>query len=61
MAAAIQEQRPHRANGKLALHVLEVLDALELSSRSGKHVEINSTCEQPTPLPKGSNEGVFLN
>ena len=32
--------RPHRANGDLALHVLEVLDAFERSSVEGRHVMI---------------------
>lgn len=60
MAAAIREKREHRANGKLALHVLEVLDALERSSKAGTHIEIGSLCEQPQPVPKGDDERVFL-
>ena len=35
MAAALHQGRPHRANGDLALHVLEVLDAFERSSVEG--------------------------
>lgn len=60
MAAAIREKRDHRANGKLALHVLEVLDALEQSSRTGTHVKIGNLCEQPLPVPQGEDESVFL-
>jgi hypothetical protein len=32
MAAAIRVGRPHRVDGSLALHVLEVLDSFEHSS-----------------------------
>ncbi len=59
MVAAIRHARPHRASGKLALHVLEVLDAFERSSSEGRHVMIESTCERPEPLPRGKGEDVF--
>jgi predicted dehydrogenase len=50
MAQAIREGRPHRCSGDLALHVLEVLTALERSAREGAHVSIVSRCERPSPL-----------
>ncbi|MDO8777683.1 MAG: Gfo/Idh/MocA family oxidoreductase [Burkholderiaceae bacterium] len=59
MAAAIDHGRVHRANGALALHVLEVLEAFERSSFSGAHVTIESSCEQPDALPLGAGEEVF--
>jgi predicted dehydrogenase len=59
MAAAIREGRPHRANGDLALHVIEVLDGLTRSSVEGRHVEIESRCERPDPVPLGRGEEVF--
>jgi len=59
MAMAIRSDRPHRASGDLALHVLEVLEALEASSRSGQFVSIRSRCERPEPVPLGSDESVF--
>lgn len=60
MARAIREGRPHRANGDFALHVLEVLEALERSSVEGRHIRIESICERPEPVPLGSNEEVFV-
>lgn len=60
MAAALHEGRTHRANGDLALHVLEVMDAFERSSVEGRHVMIESPCERPEPLPLGAGEEVFL-
>ena len=59
MAMAIRGERPHRASGELALHVLEVLEALETSSRSGQFVHMGTTCLRPEPVPAGSDESVF--
>jgi len=60
MAAALRQGRAHRANGDLALHVLEVLDAFERSSVEGRHVMIETPCERPAPLPLGTGDEVFL-
>ena len=43
LAAAIAEQRPHRATGAHAAHVVEILDAVETSRREGTAVEVTST------------------
>jgi predicted dehydrogenase len=51
MAHAIRSGRPHRASGELALHALEVMEAFQLSSDSGRHVTIASRPERPAPLP----------
>ena len=59
MAMAIRGERPHRASGDLALHVLEVLEAFETSSRSGQFVRMGTTCLRPEPVPAGSDESVF--
>lgn len=59
MAAAISQGRAHRANGALALHVLEVLEAFERSSIMGAHITMESTCEQPDAVPLGAGEEVF--
>ena len=59
MALAIQDNRPHRASGELAMHVLEVLEAFEASSRSGQFVTIQTTCQRPAPVPLGLDESVF--
>jgi hypothetical protein len=56
MAAAVRDNRPHRASGELAMHVLEVLDAFERSSTEGRHVMIETSCERPKPLPLGKDE-----
>lgn len=51
MAQAVLENRSHRANGDLALHVLEVMSAIEDSSQQGKHILIQSQPQRPEPMP----------
>ena len=57
MANAIAAKRPHRANGELAFHVLDVMLAFQDASESERHVEIESACERPAPLPLGLRPG----
>jgi predicted dehydrogenase len=57
MAHAIRSNRPHRASGALAFHVLEVMEAFERSSKSGGFVSIESRPERPAPLPLGLQTG----
>jgi len=49
--------RPHRVNGELAYHVLDVMLAFEDASIAGQHVAIQSTCAQPAALPVGLKAG----
>lgn len=49
MARAIREGRPHRAQGALAYHVLDVMVAIAESGRQGEFVTVDSTVE-PAPL-----------
>lgn len=44
MARAIREKRPHRANGRLALHVLEIMQAVHDASDQGRHQDLATTC-----------------
>jgi len=57
MAKAIIDDRPHRASGELALHVLDVMTAFDRSSEAGRHIEIDSTCDRPAALPAGLKPG----
>ena len=59
MACALRSGRPHRANGEMAGHVLDVMEAVEDASRKGTHVDIKSTCEKPAPLPLGLLPGTL--
>lgn len=55
MARSIRRrERPHRASGELAQHVLEIMAAFEKSSVSGRHVAIASAASmRPAALPAG--------
>ncbi|WP_309082991.1 Gfo/Idh/MocA family oxidoreductase [Chelativorans sp.] len=50
MAHAIRSGRPHRANGALALHVLEVMEAFHTAAGTGRTVSMTTTVERPEPL-----------
>jgi predicted dehydrogenase len=59
MAYALRSGRPHRANGELAYHVLDIMHAFHQASQEGRHVELTSTCSRPEPLPLGLAEGTL--
>ena len=42
---------PHRASAALALHVLEVLQAVETASQTRQSVGIESRVERPATVP----------
>ncbi len=50
MADAIRRGVPNRASKELACHVLDVIEAMEESSRTGCMTEVRSTCRRPEPL-----------
>lgn len=50
MIRAIQEGRPARADGSLALHVLEAMLAPDCSEKSGSVIEFQTTCSRPEML-----------
>jgi predicted dehydrogenase len=51
LARAIREDRPHRADGALAFHVLDVMTAIHEAAASGAVVPVASTVAIPPPLP----------
>lgn len=53
MATAIRNDRPHRASGEMAYHVIDIVHALHDASNENRHIELHSTCRQPAPLPLG--------
>ena len=56
MAYAIAQNRPHRANGELAYHVLDAMHSFEESSNAGRHIVLESSATQPAPLKRGELE-----
>ncbi len=57
MAHAIRSNRPHRANGDLALHVLEVMEAFQSASDSGTTISITTPVDRPAPLAESLIDG----
>ena len=51
MARAIREDRPHRADGTLAYHVLDVMAAIGESAEAGAFVAVDSRVAPADPLP----------
>ena len=59
LAHAIRSNRPHRANGDLALHVLEVMEAFQTASDTGSTVTLTTTTERPAPLSQSLVDGLL--
>lgn len=53
LAAGLASGRPPRASGRLALHVLEVLEAIITSGETGRPVDLTTTVAQPAALGEG--------
>lgn len=53
LAAAVSAGRDHRANERLALHCVDIMQSLHESSESERRVELSTTCERPAPMPIG--------
>jgi len=50
MAEAAAGNRPHRASGELAYHVLEIMHGFHDASASGVYYNVKSKCDRPLPL-----------
>jgi predicted dehydrogenase len=47
MARAILDGRPHRANGEMALHVVDAMQGFLESGAEGRAIELGTRCERP--------------
>jgi predicted dehydrogenase len=54
LARALADDGPHRADGRLAYHVLDVTESLLAAARTGDSVIVSSTCERPAAVPAGA-------
>jgi predicted dehydrogenase len=54
LARALADGGPHRADGRLAYHVLDVMESLLAAARSGESVTVGSSCERPAAVPAGA-------
>lgn len=60
MAYGLLSGREHRANGDVAFHVLDVMEAVVESSDSNRHIQIESSCNRSAPLPMGLLPGQLV-
>lgn len=51
MGRALRTGEPHRATGELALHVLDIMEAITTSVETGSFEPVRSTFTRPAPLP----------
>jgi predicted dehydrogenase len=51
MAAALRDDRPHRADGALALHVLDILLSLTRATEENRWIRLETSCPRPAPMP----------
>jgi predicted dehydrogenase len=54
LASALAAGIPHRADGQLAFHVLDVMESLLTAAESGRAVDVASSCERPAAVPLGA-------
>lgn len=47
MAACIQKGTAHKASGRMALHVLEILKGILESGKEQRYIQMETTCERP--------------
>ena len=47
----LRRERAHRASGELAQHVVEIMEAFEKSSTTGRHITLTTTCARPAAVP----------
>ncbi len=50
MAQAITTGRKHRANEEIAMHALDIMQAVHEASDTGKAIILTSTCERPAAM-----------
>jgi predicted dehydrogenase len=53
LSSAIANNRPHRAHGDMAYHVVDVINSVVESSDTDQRLKLESSCSQPAPLPAG--------
>jgi predicted dehydrogenase len=57
MAQAILSKRKHRANGEIAMHALDIMQAIHEAAKTGKAVKLTTKCERPEAMARGLAAG----
>ena len=59
MARGIIDNRPHRANGDIARHVLAIMAGILEAATEGRRVTIQSRCERPAAMSEAEAAGLL--
>lgn len=59
MARAIRENRSPKAPAEIAAHVVEIIDTMISSARTGKHAELSTSCSRAALLGNDEREGLL--
>jgi predicted dehydrogenase len=57
LVASIHSEREHRANERVAYHVLDLMHTIIDASETGRHIDMKSSMSRPDPLPLGLADG----
>ena len=55
---ALKTGRPHRANDAIALHAVDIMQAIHEASDTGRAITLTTTCDQPEPMDPSKQEWV---
>jgi predicted dehydrogenase len=50
LALAVAEDRPHRAGGELALHVVDIMESVQRAADTHVSITLTTTCERPAAV-----------
>lgn len=59
LARGIKDNRPHRANGDLGLHVVAIMVGILEAANKGRRVAIKDSCERPAYLDEREAAGLL--
>jgi predicted dehydrogenase len=57
LVEAIETNRPHRASGELAHHVVDIARSILAAAADGRTVEVGTSVERPEPMPVPAQPG----
>jgi predicted dehydrogenase len=59
MARGITDNRPHRANGEIGLHIVAVMEGILTAAAENRRVVIEQSCERPASLNDDEARGLL--
>ena len=59
MIYSIENNIEHRCNGKLVLHVLDILELTIQSAETSQRLFMRTTCDKPKPFPENEVSAIM--